>query len=166
MLVARTSDLRTEEVKSNQTAGFFTKLSQSFSNNFIKENRWKLIASGLGVIIIISLLSAFFGTILGFGICMKIQLQIQVVVEEIYVNIAHYAYAPAAGDTVIRCGVEGSPKNVFIEFQDGGKPFNPLAKKDPDITLSSEERPIGGLGILMVKRMAICPLSAGFSRSA
>jgi len=84
---------------------------------------------------------------------MKIQLQIQVVVEEIYVNIAHYAYAPAAGDTVIRCGVEGSPKNVFIEFQDGGKPFNPLAKKDPDITLSSEERPIGGLGILMVKRM-------------
>jgi len=71
MLVARTSDLRTEEVKSNQTAGFFTKLSQSFSNNFIKENRWKLIASGLGVIIIISLLSAFFGTILGFGICMQ-----------------------------------------------------------------------------------------------
>ena len=73
--------------------------------------------------------------------------------EEIFVNIAHYAYPPdQPGWVLIRCRVEQDPLRIQVQFVDGGVPFNPLAKKDADITLSAEERNIGGLGILMVKR--------------
>lgn len=83
---------------------------------------------------------------------MKAKFQLDVAVEEIFVNIAHYAYNPEVGDATIRCGVGGSPLQVTIQFLDHGKPFNPLAKEDADTTLSAEERDIGGLGILMVKK--------------
>lgn len=83
---------------------------------------------------------------------MKTMLQVEVAVEEIYVNIAHYAYHPGVGEVVVSCEVSGEPAGVTIRFADGGVPFNPLEKKDADITLSAEEREIGGLGILMVKR--------------
>lgn len=79
--------------------------------------------------------------------------QVDLAVEEIYVNIAHYAYAPGTGDATIRCGVSGDPLTVSIEFLDGGVPYNPLEREDPDITLSAEERDIGGLGIFMVKNL-------------
>ena len=83
----------------------------------------------------------------------KVKFQLAVAVEEIFVNIAHYAYHPEqAGTATIRCCVGGSPLQVTIQFLDNGKPFNPLAKEDADITLSAEERGIGGLGILMVKK--------------
>ena len=73
--------------------------------------------------------------------------------EEIFVNIAHYAYPPdQTGWALIRCLVEQDPLRSQVQFVEGGVPFNPLAKKDADITLSAEERHIGGLGILMVKR--------------
>ena len=79
--------------------------------------------------------------------------QLDVAVEEIFVNIAHYAYPPdQPGWALIRCQVEQDPLRIQVQFVDGGVPFNPLAKKDADITLSAEERNIGGLGILMVKR--------------
>ena len=72
----------------------------------------------------------------------RVRAQLDVAVEEIFVNIAHYAYPPdQPGWAMIRCQVV-----------DCGVPFNPLQKKDADITLSAEERQIGGLGILMVKR--------------
>ena len=83
---------------------------------------------------------------------MKAAMQISVAVEEIYVNIAHYAYHPTVGDATVRCAVGGTPLQVTIQFLDSGKPFDPLAKPDADITLSAEEREIGGLGILMVKK--------------
>ena len=83
---------------------------------------------------------------------MKVQMQIAIAVEEIFVNIAHYAYKPVEGDATIRCEVGGDPLEVRIQFLDHGKPYNPLAKEDPDITLSAEERQIGGLGIFMVKK--------------
>lgn len=83
---------------------------------------------------------------------MKAEMQIQIAVEEIYVNIAHYAYNPEAGEATVRCSVGGDPIQVMIQFLDHGKPFNPLDKEDADITLSAEERQIGGLGILMVKK--------------
>ena len=83
---------------------------------------------------------------------MKAAMQISVAVEEIYVNIAHYAYHPAVGEATVRCAVGGAPLQVTIQFLDSGKPFDPLAKPDADITLSAEEREIGGLGILMVKK--------------
>lgn len=83
---------------------------------------------------------------------MKAKFQLDVAVEEIFVNIAHYAYHPDVGEATVRCGVGGSPLQVTIQFLDHGKPFNPLAKEDADTTLSAEERDIGGLGILMVKK--------------
>lgn len=83
---------------------------------------------------------------------MKAMVQISVAVEEIYVNIARYAYNPEIGEATVRCAVGGDPLQVTIQFLDHGKPFNPLAKEDADTTLSAEERDIGGLGILMVKK--------------
>jgi serine/threonine-protein kinase RsbW len=82
----------------------------------------------------------------------KARIQIETAVEEIYVNIARYAYRPETGKATIRCEVRTDPQRVTIQFLDHGKPFNPLEKKDADTTLSAEERDIGGLGILMVKK--------------
>jgi Anti-sigma regulatory factor (Ser/Thr protein kinase) len=82
----------------------------------------------------------------------KIKLQLAIAVEEIFVNIAKYAYAPGEGSTEILCSYSDEMKAVSISFLDEGMPYNPLAKKDPDITLSSEDRKIGGLGIYMVKK--------------
>ena len=81
---------------------------------------------------------------------MKTRTQIAIVVEEIFVNIAHYAYGSETGGAVIRISVEDE---IFIEFEDKGKPYNPLERDDPDITLAAEEREIGGLGVFMVKKM-------------
>lgn len=94
---------------------------------------------------------AFVGDELENGGCdMKTQTQINIVVEEIFVNIAHYAYNPEVGGTTVRISVEDEIK---IVFEDKGKPYNPLEKKDPDITKPAEEREIGGLGIFMVKKI-------------
>ena len=81
-----------------------------------------------------------------------IQFQIDVAVEEIFVNIASYAYGGKAGPAVIRFRTGEDPGTVVITLIDSGKPFNPLKKQDPDITLSAEERAIGGLGIFMVRK--------------
>ena len=85
---------------------------------------------------------------------LKICNQIAIAVEEIFVNIAHYAYRPDVGDAPIRCQVStsGQPQ-ITVEFLDSGKPYDPLKNADPDTTLSAEERDIGGLGIFMVKRL-------------
>lgn len=83
---------------------------------------------------------------------MKIQMQIDIAVEEIFVNIAHYAYSTETGSATVRVEIMGEPPAVDITFIDGGVPYDPLAKADPDITLSAEEREIGGLGIFMVKK--------------
>lgn len=83
---------------------------------------------------------------------MKIQMQIDIAVEEIFVNIARYAYSPEVGTATVRVEVMGEPPAVDITFIDGGVPYDPLAKADPDVTLSAEERQIGGLGIFMVKK--------------
>ena len=80
------------------------------------------------------------------------QMQIDVAVEELFVNIANYAYQPGTGNATIRLKEESSPRGISITFIDEGTPYNPLAKQDPDITLSAEERQIGGLGIFMAKK--------------
>ena len=82
----------------------------------------------------------------------KIQMQIDIAVEEIFVNIAHYAYAGDVGEAVITADVTGDPACAVIGFADSGSRFDPLARPDPDITLSADERQIGGLGIFMVKK--------------
>ena len=86
------------------------------------------------------------------GCSMKVMMQIEIAVEEIFVNIVHYAYNPQVGKATVRCEVTDNPMQVIIQFLDSGMPFDPLAKTDPDITLSAEERGIGGLGIFMVKQ--------------
>ena len=82
----------------------------------------------------------------------KTQLQLDIAVEELFVNIASYAYAPGTGSAAIRFEAEQEPKAAVITLIDSGTPYNPLARKDPDVTLSAEERQIGGLGIYMVKK--------------
>ena len=83
---------------------------------------------------------------------MKVQMQIEVAVEELFVNIAHYAYNPVVGPATIRVEVQEDPLAVSITFIDQGMPYDPLKKEDPDVTLLAEERQIGGLGIYMVKK--------------
>lgn len=82
----------------------------------------------------------------------RARVQIDIAVDELLSNIAHYAYYPEAGLAVIRVEVLKEPLSVVISFIDNGKPYDPLEKEDPDITLSMEEREIGGLGIYMVKK--------------
>ena len=86
---------------------------------------------------------------------MKTQMQIDVAVEELFVNVAHYAYTPEIGDVTLIMDVEDTgdgSKKAVITFKDSGMPFDPTAKEDPDVTLSAQERQIGGLGIYMVKK--------------
>ena len=83
---------------------------------------------------------------------MKTQMQIDVAVEELFVNVAHYAYTPATGQARIDIEITEDPKKVMITITDSGIPFDPTAKPDPDVTLSAQERQIGGLGIYMVKK--------------
>lgn len=85
------------------------------------------------------------------GCPLKTQMQIDVAAEEIFVNIAHYAYKPDKGRAKVRVEVTDDPLRVAITFIDHGKPYDPLAKEDPDVTLSAEERQVGGLGIFLVK---------------
>lgn len=86
------------------------------------------------------------------GCPIKSQTQVDVAVEEIFVNIASYAYESGVGNVTIRVEVDNDPLSVKLTFLDNGVPFDPLAKEDPDVTLSAMERPIGGLGIFMVKK--------------
>ena len=81
----------------------------------------------------------------------KIQMQIRLAVEEIFVNIASYAYSPSVGPAEVRCEVLEDPLRVEIQFLDSGKPFDPLAKEDADISEEGLMNRIGGLGILLVK---------------
>lgn len=83
----------------------------------------------------------------------KTQVQISVAAEEIFVNIADYAYAPGSGDATVRVALTEKPAAVTVTFMDHGKPFDPTVKADPDVTLSAEERKIGGLGIFMTKKL-------------
>ncbi len=82
----------------------------------------------------------------------KLLNEIDLAVEEIYINIAHYSYAPGIGSVEILCEVAENPARLELVFKDNGVPFDPLAKKDPNITLCADERPIGGLGIFLTKK--------------
>ena len=83
---------------------------------------------------------------------MKAQMQIDIAIDELFGNIAHYAYNPDVGEATVRVEVIDEPLSVVITFIDGGVPFDPLSAADPDTTLSAEERAIGGLGVFMVRK--------------
>ena len=80
-------------------------------------------------------------------------LELDIIVEETFINIASYAYNPDKGTATVRVEVSEEPVVVTITFVDHGIPYDPLAKEDPDVTLSAEEREIGGLGIFMTKKL-------------
>lgn len=82
----------------------------------------------------------------------KARRQIDIAIDELFGNIARYAYSPDVGKATVRFSVEEDPLEVTITFIDNGIPFNPLEKSNPDTHLSAEERPIGGLGIFLVKK--------------
>ena len=80
------------------------------------------------------------------------QMQINIAIDELFSNIAKYAYDTEEGYATVRVEVQEDPVAVVITFIDEGVPYDPLDQEDPDITLSAEEREIGGLGIYMVKK--------------
>ena len=83
----------------------------------------------------------------------KVMMQIDVAVEEMYVNVANYAYKPGTGSAEIEMDFSSEDGgSVTITIIDSGEQFDPLKKPDPDVTLSADEREIGGLGIFMVKK--------------
>lgn len=79
------------------------------------------------------------------------QISLEICIEEIFVNIASYAYGERTGMAFIT--EEVTNNSISLCIKDKGIPYDPLAKEDPDTTLSAEEREIGGLGIFMVKTM-------------
>lgn len=83
---------------------------------------------------------------------MKAAMQLELVIEEVFVNIASYAYQPDKGSATFCVDFEDEPEAVILTFIDSGKPYNPLEKPDPDLTLDLDEREIGGLGIFLVKK--------------
>ena len=86
------------------------------------------------------------------GCPLKVQMQIDVAVDEVFANISYYAYAPETGKATIRIELIDEPRGVCITFIDEGKQFNPLLTEAPDTSLSADERQIGGLGIFIVRK--------------
>ena len=86
------------------------------------------------------------------GCPLKTQMEIAVAAEEVFVNIASYAYAPGTGIATVCIEIDDDPPVATIAFSDSGVPFDPLKKADPNVTLPAEEREIGGLGIFMTKK--------------
>ncbi len=83
---------------------------------------------------------------------MKIQMQLELAVEEIFVNIANYAYGESTGKAFITGRILENPLRLELVFMDEGTPYNPLAREDPDLEQKMEDRAIGGLGIYLVKK--------------
>lgn len=86
------------------------------------------------------------------GCPMKAIMQLTVALEEIFVNIAHYAYPESEGEAKMGIAFDEKENAILFRFTDQGIPFDPLAKPDPDVTLNAKEREIGGLGIYMMKK--------------
>ena len=88
----------------------------------------------------------------GMDCSMKVVMQMDIAIDELFSNIARYAYAPNTGEATVQVEAVKAPRAVSVTFIDRGTPYNPLAKADPDTTLSAEEREIGGLGIFITKK--------------
>ena len=86
------------------------------------------------------------------GCSFAVQAQIDIAIDELFGNIANYAYKPGTGPATVQVEIEDDPVSVIITFLDNGKAFNPLEREDPDITLPARKRKPGGLGIFMVRK--------------
>lgn len=82
----------------------------------------------------------------------KAKAEIDIAIDELFSNIANYAYNPEIGKATVKFEIQKNPMAVIITFMDNGKPYDPLKREDPNVTLSVTERQIGGLGIFMVKK--------------
>ena len=82
----------------------------------------------------------------------KVQMQLELAVEEIFVNIAHYAYGEKTGKAFITGRILEEPLRLELVFMDEGIPYDPLAREDPNLEQKMEDRAIGGLGIYLVKK--------------
>ena len=87
------------------------------------------------------------------GCPVKAQMQIDVAIDELFSNIAMYGYEEGNGTATVRVELEANPRAVAVTFVDSGMPYNPLEKEDPDVTLAVHDRPTGGLGIFLVKKI-------------
>ena len=83
---------------------------------------------------------------------MKMQMAVCVAIEEVFVNVAHYAYGNGEGDVDFGIRYDEENQAFIFRMADQGVPFDPLATPEPDITLSAEEREIGGLGIFITRK--------------
>lgn len=92
------------------------------------------------------------GQLEALGCPLKAQTQIDIAIDELFGNIAHYAYNPKVGPATVRVDVVQDPLSVVVTFIDNGTAYDPLARRDPNVALSADEREIGGLGIYMVKK--------------
>lgn len=85
------------------------------------------------------------------GCPMKVQFQIDIAIDEVFSNIALYAYQGKEGGTA-DFDIKVEKSTVTLVFSDSGIPYNPLENDEPDVTLSADDRKIGGLGIYMVRK--------------
>lgn len=101
----------------------------------------------------ISMLTAFVEEVLEAVDCpLKAQMQLSIAIDEIASNIVYYAYPSGQGKIRLEAEYSQNPKGVILRFIDWGLEYNPLEHEDPDISLSVEERKVGGLGIFLVKK--------------
>ena len=112
-----------------------------------KKKEIKLQATDENLDLVLDTLEEF----LGPDCDMMVKNEILISMEELFVNIAHYAYGEEIGEAILGMEMLEEGKRIRMVLKDQGTPFNPLEKEDPDIELSAEERKIGGLGIFMVK---------------
>ena len=84
---------------------------------------------------------------------MPMMVKINVAIDEVFSNIVNYAYNPESGNATITVDVSKERPGVIISFIDSGREFNPLESTEPDLSVPVDERPIGGLGIFMVRKM-------------
>ena len=102
----------------------------------------------------IAVITDFVNSILEANGCSaKVQMEIDIAIDEIFGNIAYYVYTPKTGEATVQVEIKNFPERLELTFIDKGIPYNPLENKDPDVTLDIEKRKIGGLGIFLVKEM-------------
>ena len=125
-------------------------LRKEGSGNIGATNALRVLGKKAGILVLlIDLLKGVAGCCLGVFIPQLLGMA----TEEIFVNIANYAYAPDHGKATVRVEVSQEPVTVTITFLDHGIPYDPLEKQDPDVSLSAFDRQIGGLGIFMTKKI-------------
>lgn len=84
---------------------------------------------------------------------LQTQYEIDIAIDEIVSNVARYGYPSGKGEITVQVQWQENPLTVVIVFIDQGIAYNPLRQKEPNLTLCAQERPVGGLGIFMVKHM-------------